>query len=369
MNLLTVYKLKKEKAKVSPVETWRIDRPIKELAKHTDWQIDKCNGIFEKAKKAKDIPEGEMQERIDYFKNYDLVWNIYHTNLFAHTFTMIAQDKIATKFVMDIDDNVFDIDPINPIHMTLDKKYLTILKGIAIDTNYVTTTTETLAEVLREQRYYKPKESVVVIPNLISTAVYKPCEFDNGDKIVIGYLGGSSHYYDLHKTGIYEALEKIMHEYKNVYIKTAGMFIDKYLPKARYEFIFGKRKADDWYKLYSTLNYDICLAPIQDTPFSVCKSNIKWQEYSLIGSPTIASNIGPYKDTIKHGSDGLLVENTSESWYNAIKMLIENETLRRKIGQKAKTRVIEDFSLEKNWHLVQEGLEKIQKLDKTKNKE
>lgn len=364
MKLLASYNLTEARKDntVSPVELWRIKRPVEQLIKNTDWDIKESVGIFPEAKNAKDVTELEMQNRIDYFKKYDMVWGSYYTNPFIHTFTMIAQEKIKTKFIVDIDDNVFNIDPLNPIHVSVEKKYLEFLKGITVDAKYLTTTTDKLADVLREQRYYRDPESVVVIPNLISTDVYKPGEYDNKDKIVIGYAGGASHYGDLHKTGLYDALNKIMHEYKNVYVKSVGMFFDKYLPKARYEFVPGERGADAWYKLYSKLDFDIAFAPIEDTPFTQCKSNIKWQEYSLMGIPTIASNVGPYKDTIKHGTDGYLVENSYDDWYKALKLFVENTMLRKKIGNNAKERVIKDYSLENNWKKVEQGLEKINNL-------
>jgi glycosyltransferase involved in cell wall biosynthesis len=364
MKLLASYNLteaRKDRT-VSPVEVWRIQRPTNKIKENTDWTIDESIGIFPEAKKVKEITEEEMVKRIDYFKKYDMVWGSYYTNPFIHTFTMIAQEKTKTKFVMDVDDNIFDIDPLNPVHIAVKKEHLEFLKGITVDAKYITTTTERLAEVLRKQRYYRDPETVVVIPNMISTEVYKPGEFDNEDKIVIGYSGGASHYGDLHYTAMYEALKQIMHEYKNVYFKCVGMFVDKYLPKARYEFVPGERGADAWYKLYSTLNYDMAIAPLEDTVFTQCKSNIKWQEYSLMGIPTIASKVGPYADTIKHGSDGWLCDDTHEAWYNAFKLFITNEVMRRKIGNKAKERVINEFSIEKNWQKIQEKLESINKL-------
>lgn len=361
MKLLASYNLTGNNSaeKISAVELWRIKRPIEALRKNTDWEINETSGIFKENKKNSQVTNEEMEERVKYFKNYDIVWDSYHTNPFVHTFTMVAQEKIPTKFVMDVDDNIFDIDPLNPIKAIVEEHKLEILKGIVTDALYVTTTTEELAKVIRKERYYRDPESVVVIPNMISTEAYKPGKFDNGDKIVIGYAGGASHYGDLHYTGLYDALKDIMHKYKNVYVKSVGMFFDKYLPKARYEYLEGSKGAKGWYKTYSELNFDIAIAPLEDTPFTRCKSDIKWQEYSLMGTAGIYSNSGPYKDTIKHGSDGWLVENNYESWYNALETYINNISLRKKIGQKAKERVIKDFSLENNWKKIEDGLTKF----------
>lgn len=364
MKLLANYTTNKNFSKKVPsmVEVWRISRPTEALIKNTDWDIKETYGIFPN-KKISNVDEKELQERIDFFKDYDVVWSSYYTNAFIHVFTIIAQQKIKTKFVLDIDDNIFNIDKNNPIHIALDKKYINAIKGIVVDAKYITTTTETLADELRKYRYYREPESVVVIPNLITAEKYIPWKGNNKDKIVIGYAGGASHYDDLHKTGVYDALVKIMHEYKNVHVVTAGMFFDEYLPKARYKFIAGKEGLDNWYKIYNELNFDIAIAPLEDTDFTNCKSNIKWQEYSLMGIPTIASNNGPYKESIKHASTGYLVENTMDDWYKAFKLMIENESFRRKIGEKAKQDVINNHSIEKNWHKIKDGLEQINSLD------
>ena len=166
----------------------------------------------------------------------------------------------------------------------------------------------------------------------------------------------------MHKTNVRDALEKIMHEYKNVHVVTAGTFFNEYLPKARYTYLEGAG-GEKWYDFYTTMKFDIGVAPLEKSNFTQYKSNIKWQEYSLMGIPTIASNTPPYSDSIKHGKNGYLVENTMEDWYNAFKLMIENESLRRKIGEKAKEEVINNWSLEKNWHKIKDGLEQLNSLD------
>lgn len=364
MKLLANYTIKKDKEKEnSLIEMWRIENPTRILEKNTDWKIGETKGIFTADNKENKISEKEANDRYNFLKDYDLVWGTYQINVFIHAFMMVMEQRVKTKFILDIDDNLFNIDPSNPFLTHLPKKFEMHLLGMAVDAKYVTTTTEILAKKLREERYYRPKESVVVVPNLISTERYKPAKNDNKDKIVIGYAGGSSHYNDLHKSNAIDALQKIMHEYKNVYVESAGIKLDKYLPKARYKFLGGTSGVQKWLDFYSTFKFDIGLAPILDTPFNICKSNIKWQEYSLMGIPTIASKVGPYQESIKHGSTGYLVDNTFDSWYNAYKLLIENETLRRKIGEKARQDVIDNWSLEKNWHKIKDGLEQLNSLD------
>lgn len=364
MKLLANYNIKSHKDKEnSLIEMWRIENSTNILKTNAGWDVSETKGIFLANTKSNKVSEKEANDRYKFLKDYDLVWGTYQVNVFIHAFMMVMQQKLKTKFILDIDDNLFDIDPSNPFLTHLPKKYEMHLLGMAVDAKYVTTSNETLAKKLREERYYRPKESVVVIPNLISTERYKPAKIDNKDRIVIGYAGGSSHYNDLHKSNAIDALQKIMHEYKNVYVESAGIKLDKYLPKARYKFLGGTSGVQNWLDFYSTFKFDIGLAPILDTPFNICKSNIKWQEYSLMGIPTIASKVGPYAESIKHASTGYLVENTMDGWYNAYKLLIENETLRRKIGAKAKQDVIDNWSLENNWQKIKDGLDQLNSLD------
>jgi glycosyltransferase involved in cell wall biosynthesis len=98
---------------------------------------------------------------------------------------------------------------------------------------------------------------------------------------------------------------------------------------------------------FSRQGYEIGLAPLPDDEFHRSKTNNKFREYAACSIAGIYSNVAIYADCVQPGKTGLLVENTTQDWYKAIKLLIEDAALRRKIGQTAKEYAQAEYSAEK----------------------
>lgn len=339
----------------SAVDLWRISRPMEELAKHVDWQIDHqetfIKGI-EEYKDAKEFTSFEMNQAFNHLKQYDIIFSSYHADPTAYAMLKVLADKSGTQFIMDVDDDMFSVNPDNPFWVKMTDESCYQMQCMIRDNTWISTTNERLAKVFRDRRKH-PKESVFVNPNYI-TDIYKQVPFKNND-IVIGYFGGSSHYSDLHDTGVAEALQKIMHENKNVRFKAVGMPMDSYLPRKRYEFVDGKR-GDGWIKeIYPNLHMDIAIAPLAENIFNNGKSNIKWQEATRAGAVLVCSNFGPYADL----SDDICkkVDNNSESWYMALKSLLNASE--RKKTLLAANKELENYKLENNWVKYKIMFEKV----------
>jgi glycosyltransferase involved in cell wall biosynthesis len=84
------------------------------------------------------------------------------------------------------------------------------------------------------------------------------------------------------------------------------------------------------------LAWDIGLAPLRDTEFSQCKSNVKYREYAASGIAGIYSDASIYRDTVVHRKTGLIVPHGStQAWYDAIVELSSDENLRTAIASRA----------------------------------
>lgn len=95
-----------------------------------------------------------------------------------------------------------------------------------------------------------------------------------------------------------------------------------------------KLKTTDWRELpVLIVQADINLAPLEDTLFNRAKSELKWFEAALVRVPTVASNIGAFREMIKDGETGVLCGNTEKEWYEKLAELIENGEMRREIAQ------------------------------------
>ena len=347
----------------SQVDHWRIYRPIRELSKHVDWQIDHVPGVIPKYPENKDLPEfteAEIEEGMENIKDYDVVFTSYHPDPTTFLLLQLARQKYGVQFVMDVDDDLFAIHPGNPYWLKNNHEQVYQMQRMIAHNPWIVTPSASLADRFRERRPEFKPESVFVIPNYIPED-YKHPGFDNGEKVVIGFMGGSSHYFDLHETGVLEAIQKLMHEHKNLHFRSIGMFTDTYLPKARNQFDLGVRGTPFITKTYPTMNFDIGIAPLVHDTFNAGKSNIKWQEYTRAHTATVASAFGPYAD-LKDGETALLVkENTQDAWYSAIKRLLDDPELRARLVKNAQAELAKSWRLEDNWKFYKTLFETVVK--------
>lgn len=108
---------------------------------------------------------------------------------------------------------------------------------------------------------------------------------------------------------------------------------------------------------FSSAGYDIGLAPLLDDIFHRSKTNNKFREYGACQIAGIYSDVDVYSSCVSQMETGILVPNTTEAWYNAIKLLIEDRALQKKIQLSAYQFVKEHYSQQK---FVQEWAEQIQ---------
>lgn len=92
---------------------------------------------------------------------------------------------------------------------------------------------------------------------------------------------------------------------------------------------------------------DIGLYPLPDEPWVYGKSGLKALQYMALGIPTVASALGANFRVIEDGVSGFLVK-TSEEWKARLRQLIHDPELRQRIGEKARLRVEQLYSVRAN---------------------
>lgn len=75
------------------------------------------------------------------------------------------------------------------------------------------------------------------------------------------------------------------------------------------------------------LDLTIGLAPMPKTEFHSCKHYNKYIEYGALGIIGIYSNVVPYTKVIHNYRNGILCDNTFDSWFSSISYLIEHPEL------------------------------------------
>ncbi|HIE15153.1 TPA: glycosyltransferase [Candidatus Bathyarchaeota archaeon] len=154
---------------------------------------------------------------------------------------------------------------------------------------------------------------------------------------------------------VLKPLKRIAKEYgKRVRFKIASYLGDKrikalFSPLERFmEVDYGSEK---WLtrKEFAKLIYDseIMVAPLRHTQWYEGKSALRVGIGMGMGIPVIASPVGEQKYVIKHGVNGFLARNEDE-WYNYLKILIEDEELRKEIGLRGRKTAEKELSMEVN---------------------
>ena len=90
---------------------------------------------------------------------------------------------------------------------------------------------------------------------------------------------------------------------------------------------------------------DIGVYPLEDNQWVLGKSGLKAIQYMAFGIPTVASNVGSNSEIITHLENGWLVS-TEEEWLKALETLINEPSLRKRLGKNARKTVQERYSLD-----------------------
>jgi processive 1,2-diacylglycerol beta-glucosyltransferase len=85
----------------------------------------------------------------------------------------------------------------------------------------------------------------------------------------------------------------------------------------------------------SQLAWDIAIAPLRNTPFGRCKSDIKFLDYSAIGAVSVCSRGPAYEGSVRPGETGWLAEDDPAAWEEALDCLLRNDEQRELMARAA----------------------------------
>jgi len=107
-----------------------------------------------------------------------------------------------------------------------------------------------------------------------------------------------------------------------------------------YEYIewSEEREADD------ILKFDIGIMPLPDTEWAKGKCGFKAIQYMSLGIPAVVSDVGVNATIVDHGENGFVCRTESE-WLTALKTLLFDLTLRKKMGLNAYQKIENNYSV------------------------
>jgi glycosyltransferase involved in cell wall biosynthesis len=189
-------------------------------------------------------------------------------------------------------------------------------------TDLVTTTTERLAERLRDQQAPRTE----VIENYVSDHFLHPYRRSHAG-VVIGWVAGLEHQADVERLPIRQTLQRLLDERPDVHVISFGLGLG--LRGDRYHHIPSVAITDLG---ASIVDFDIGIAPLADIEFNRTRSNIKLKEYAAVGIPWLASPIGPYEGMGERQGGRLVAD---DEWHAQLVRLIDKPRERKKLAKRA----------------------------------
>ena len=303
----------------------------------------------------------------DNAKGFDLIVNGRSTILDNIEFMCRVRKYAGIPMVMDFDDHYRSVPKYNVAStshhpMSTSSRTTNVQMSVA---DACTVSTQHLADFYRVDC-----RSMTVLPNCVDPEDSGPFPVDPARKddnsIRIMFAGGIARYGDLLECK--EAVERIMDEFPQVRLFFMGCFPDWAVkwckdsrnPKNNRSFSVHWARFPDFRQVLAWGGFDIALAPLETNEFNLCKSNLKYLDYSMAGIPGVYSSIDTYAD-VKHEDTGM-VAHTPEQWYNSLKTLIEHEELRMWIAKTARADVLSKYNIEDKISLWEKAYESFASL-------
>ncbi|MGH9842015.1 MAG: glycosyltransferase family 4 protein, partial [Blastocatellia bacterium] len=269
-----------------------------------------------------------------------------------------AREK-AIPLVYDVDDYIFDpavSSRIDGVRMLTEPDKALYQKGVLRyrkcleNCDYATAPTEFLARMQTDL----VKKSYVIV-NTLNREQLQICQeivsretITRSDWVTLGYFSGSlTHQKDFEQA--LPSLLRVFEDFLNVRLIIKGEFeLDEFPGLRRFEDRIALKPFSHWRELPLAISQvDINLIPLEpNSLFCESKSELKYFEAAILGKPSVASEVGPYKNVIEHGRNGLLAQNP-ETWYECLRCLIVDPSFRKSLGEAAREHVLKNYVPEK----------------------
>ena len=160
-----------------------------------------------------------------------------------------------------------------------------------------------------------------------------------GSSLTLGYFSGWPKAHEADLMVALPAIRRVLHEVQGARLRIVGHFDRAALPDDLRDRI-DLAPFVPYERLFEEIaRVDVNLAPLVDNPHRRAKSAVKFLEAALVGVPTVASDLEPYR-IIDHGRTGLLAAD-DEGWYANLMTLAADPVRRRAMGEAARDYVVQ----------------------------
>jgi glycosyltransferase involved in cell wall biosynthesis len=157
----------------------------------------------------------------------------------------------------------------------------------------------------------------------------------------LAYFSGSpSHNRDF--SLVSHAIAELMDEDRSIRLRIVG-FLEPASELARHQTRIESMPLQDFINLQRAIGaVEVNLVPLQDNPFTNCKSELKWFEAAITGALTVASPTAAYRNIIDHGGNGWLAP--AHGWKETLDQILRDlDDTRRHVAPPARAEARERF--------------------------
>ena len=257
-------------------------------------------------------------------ETYDILHSSYS---FMNDFQKERLKRLNVKLIIDVDD-YWMVDRFHELYNIYKEDDRTkIIRDIMRSADAITTTTSVLAEKIKPYC-----DKVGVFTNTLQKDDYSNNRVN--EVPYMAWIGGGNHTADLM---LIQHLQK-------------GIKVPVYVPE-NYRKVFRDRflyypgqSIPEYLGVYN--HYDIILISLRKSLFNSLKSPLKLMEAAFFRKPVIVSDVMPFSPYLKHKENCLVVRKKSE-WVKWSKMLINDEAMRKELGENLYKLVDEHFNIDK----------------------
>lgn len=238
--------------------------------------------------------------------------------------------------VMDMDDNVYNVNPDNPGAGAYDEGQSEARKNVDLSIfsiDGLVLSVDPLKKLYTDKKMDFP---MYVNPNGIDFRFFKhkKKDFKRKRKLRIGFAGASGHREDLKILDPVMEMLRWNHDFEFITVGQAygHKFVDDNI---------GFVKLPDYPKVLAKAAFDIGVAPLRDNLYNRCKSNLRLLEYSALRIPTVCSKIVTYQAP----SNTIQCTDDADEWVKALSSLLEDARKRRELAESAYREVKENFNV------------------------
>jgi glycosyltransferase involved in cell wall biosynthesis len=266
---------------------------------------------------------------------YDIIFIFRDALMTGSTFFEKRFARSKAKIIFDFDDSIW------MQNVSAANKRLAFLKD-ASKTSKIIALSDMIFAGNQFLADYAAKfnKNIVIVPTTIDTEIYVPIKNrKRKDRICIGWSGSFSTIQHFEKAIPF--LKKIKEMYGNaVEFKIIG--------DAKYYCAELDTKGVAWVaatEIEDLSEIDIGIMPLPDDEWARGKCGLKGLQYMALSIPTLMSPVGVNKEIITPGVNGYLPD-TNEEWVSTLETLMNDQELRKRIGEAGRQTVIDRYSVE-----------------------